>query len=67
MVTLTNYELSAMSYKGSVAFRPPITRGLAFHRKNNFNINRALYANTMQKQIMCKYTLKIQEVKLEKL
>jgi len=44
MVTLTNYELSAMSYKGSVAFRPPIARGLAFHKKANFNIIKALYA-----------------------
>ncbi len=44
MVTLTNYELSAMIYKGSVAFRPPITRGLAFHKKANFNIIKALYA-----------------------
>jgi hypothetical protein len=54
-----------MIYKGPVAFRPPITRGLAFHSKTNFNIIRALYANTMQKQIICKYILKIQTVKLE--
>ena len=65
MVTLTNYELSAMIYKGSVAFRPPITRGLAFHSKTNFNIIGALYANTMQKQVVYKYALKIQAVKPE--
>jgi hypothetical protein len=67
MVTLTNYELSTIIYQGSVVFRPPVTRGLAFHRKTNFNIIGALYANTMQKQIMCKYTMRIQAVKLEKL
>ena len=56
-----------MIYKGPVAFRPPIARGLAFHRKTNFNIIGALYANTMQKQIMCKYALIFQAVKLENL
>jgi len=63
----TFYQGNPAIFIRPVVFRPPVTRGLAFHRKTNFNIIRALYANTMQKQIMCKYTLKIQAVKLENL
>ena len=51
-----------MSYKGPVAFRPPIARGLAFHRKTNFNIIKTIYANTMRKQKVFKYILVIQIV-----
>ena len=45
-----------------VVFRPPITRGLAFHRSIYFNIIKDLYANTMRKQRVYKYILVIQVV-----
>jgi len=45
-----------------VVFRPPITRGLAFHRSIYSNITKDLYANTMHKNIMYNYMLDIQIV-----
>ena len=45
-----------------VVFRPPITRGLAFHRSIYFNIIKDLYANTVHKKMICKYILDIQVV-----
>ena len=45
-----------------VVFRPPITRGLAFHRSIYFNINKDLYANTMHRKMIYNYIYDIQVV-----